>query len=584
MANKIIFEDSNKANFYLKHKEYFDDKIIKIMQTQHQQHIRDKELLLIYNATIAKLKKELFNEKFKNKDLTIALSNLKVSEKNKDKELEEKVEIITNIVNGELQDAYNENERLRSRVEKMEELYEKEKKKNEILEKEMDILKMNNKVDSTNSSLPPSRDFGDSRKISNNKSNDNDTEETPDNETPNKKPAKKRGGVPGHTAHRSTVTKEPDEIINIEVDKIPSGAIKVCDDEGNYLYSITQNIDVVLKPFIYETRYYLNTENGISLDVETMKKYAINPVTYSTGFKAMTLYLNSKGAIALKRLTLMIKELTRGNVNLSPSTIVKWQKQFTNKSESFRASILDDILSSSVVHTDETGWKVNGKNQWLHVVTSKNGAYFVTTEKRSDEETGPLKTLEEFTGFLVHDHFKPYYRLENCIHVECNVHILRYLQKGIDIYASAGCLLLKELFKEIYKRKQELIEAGENQMAKSEIEEYEKRYLEIIENTLKSYELENPEAKTKYQPDYIPTMKRLKKFINEHLMFIKSFDAPFHNNAAETMLRQAKAKKKISGQSYTTDTANDYAAIHTVNQTCMIRNENTLETIEDILK
>jgi len=35
--------------------------------------------------------------------------------------------------------------------------------------------------------------------------------------------------------------------------------------------------------------------------------------------------------------------------------------------------------------------------------------------------------LEEFIGKLVHDHWKPYFSFEDCIHILCNAHHLREL-------------------------------------------------------------------------------------------------------------------------------------------------------------
>ena len=87
----------------------------------------------------------------------------------------------------------------------------------------------------------------------------------------------------------------------------------------------------------------------------------------------------------------------------------------------------------------------------------------------------------------------------------------------------------------------------------------------------------------KYVPTYIKTMERLKVYKDEHLRFIVDFNVDFDNNAAERQARALKTKKKVSGQSNTITTANYFTAILTINQTCILQNKNTLETIEDIL-
>lgn len=109
------------------------------------------------------------------------------------------------------------------------------------------------------------------------------------------------------------------------------------------------------------------------------------------------------------------------------------------ESEEYRAAILSEILTSWIVHVDETGYKVNGKQAWIHVMSTKGHAYFVMTEKRKDIEKRPFRLPENYENVLVYDHYKPYYDLKECIHAECNEHILRTLKGGIDFDNIQGC-------------------------------------------------------------------------------------------------------------------------------------------------
>ncbi len=122
-------------------------------------------------------------------------------------------------------------------------------------------------------------------------------------------------------------------------------------------------------------------------------------------------------------------------------------------------------------------------------------------------------------------------------------------------------------------------------MEENKIISYESKYLEILEGELKKYHKEHPKKeKAKYVPGYIKLMKRMVEYKEEHLRFIKDFIVPSDNNIAERQMRPTKAKKKISGQSSSLETANHFAAIHTVVQTCSLQNKNTLEEIKAILR
>ena len=132
--------------------------------------------------------------------------------------------------------------------------------------------------------------------------------------------------------------------------------------------------------------------------------------------------------------------------------------------------------------------------------------------------------------------------------------------------------------------KKELIRQGIMKMDEKQIWSYEKRYLDILNQELETYAVEHPKkVKAKYVPGYIKLMRRMVEYKEEHLRFIKDFTVPSDNNIAERQMRPTKAKKKISGQSLSLETANNFAAMHTGIQTCSLQGKNTLEEIKAIL-
>ena len=549
---------------FFKNKDYFDHKLIVLLETQQKKLNKSMKEANIRQAIIYKNKAIIQTLKLKNKDLTIINENLKqcIKETKEDsykiiKEMDKEIRNINKKIEDELQKSYEENNRLYDELERI-------KKENERLKRENEQWMKTAKTDSSNSSYPPSTDLF-------------------------KKPVnlrepstKKRGGQPGHKVHHSKRKENPDKIIEKTVSKAPTGATPVLSETNKVLYYVTQEIDAKLITIVTETRYYINKE-AEKLSDEIMNTYKINSVTYANSFKSSVLYLNSKGTIPLHRLCRMLNEWSGEEIDLKPGTVVKWSKEFYEKSQKAREDIVEEVLKSPVIHVDETGWKIRGKNAWMQVLCTATATYILCTEKRSDKEDGPLKLLEEYEGYLIHDHFKPYYQLLDCIHAECNAHILRYLKAGVDFYGNLGCVKLIQLFREMNNHKKKLISEGIAQMKEAEIKEYEERYLAIINETVTNYYEENPNMARKYVPTYIKTMERLKVYKEEHLRFIVDFNVDFDNNAAERQARAVKTKKKVSGQSNTIMTANYYAAIHTINQTCILQNKNTLQTIEDIL-
>lgn len=331
-----------------------------------------------------------------------------------------------------------------------------------------------------------------------------------------------------------------------------------------------------------EEYHFVVDHDGITLSAEMMNRFRINPVAYSNQLKSQVLYLQSKGVVSLNRLCTILNELSGNEIHITEGTVINWMKEFEEKSSGYRAWIMEKVLGSWQVHVDETGYKLNGRQSWIHVMCTEECAYFVMTEKRKDTERGPLKQLETFENVLCHDHFKPYYDLD-CYHAECNAHIERYLRAGIDFDEITGCQKMIDLLNRALRRKNELITSGMNEMQETEYESIKAEYLRIIEATLKEYDESHKDIPAKYIPDAIKTLRRMKKYVNEHLLFLKDFDVDFSNNAAERQCRVVKAHKKISGQCYSINTASYLTSLLTVIQSANLQKINTLNLMNEIM-
>ena len=79
-----------------------------------------------------------------------------------------------------------------------------------------------------------------------------------------------------------------------------------------------------------------------------------------------------------------------------------------------------------VKHMDETGFRIGGKTQWLHVASTALLTFYRVCAKR-----GSL--LANVAGIVVHDHWKPYYTMQGVLHALCNAHHLRELKALVEI-------------------------------------------------------------------------------------------------------------------------------------------------------
>ena len=545
----------------MKHKEYFDQKLIEITTAAVSENSGLRCDLFHLREVNKQLADDLRCSKSECRSMVKEVNSLQILCEKKDVQIDELMKRLR-----ELEEQIKKNEK---------EIEEKSRQMDEIIKKNDEIIeKMNRKIrklessNSTNSNMPTSFDVL-SHTVA--KANANTR----------KKTGLKRGGQKGHKLHRSTLSPNPDKIVRRYVDKAPAGAVAVTDENGDTYYAV-QEVDFVLKSHITETRYYI-AEDGEKLDEKEANKYAINPSVYSSRFKASAIYLNNKGTVPLQRMCDMIHEISGGSIRLKPSTLVKWNQEMHEASENVRKDILTDILQGGIVHVDETGCKIAAEKYWIHAITNGNGSCFILTKKRGDKEKGPVALLEGYEGVVVHDHFKPYHALDKCVHAECNAHIDRYMKPGIDIDKNKECEEMLELLHKMLRRKNELIEAGEERMDEQEIIEFETKYLEIAKRGLAEYYEKNSGCSKKYEPDYVATFRRMIKFKDDHLRFITDFSVPYTNNAAERQCRVVKTKKKISGQFVSEDSAAAYTDILTLLQTANLRNENALAYLARVL-
>jgi transposase len=84
------------------------------------------------------------------------------------------------------------------------------------------------------------------------------------------------------------------------------------------------------------------------------------------------------------------------------------------------------VKSAPVKHMDETGLRVGGRTQWLHVASTASLTFYRISARR-----GSL--LDGVTGIVVPDHWKPYFTMQGVLHALCNAHHLRELKALIEI-------------------------------------------------------------------------------------------------------------------------------------------------------
>jgi transposase len=414
-------------------------------------------------------------------------------------------------------------------------------------------------INSSNSSMPPSTDK--KRKRGSNK------------EKSNKKP----GGQNGHEGSRLEQSENPDEIIDIKIDKTTLPKEKYV-DVG---FEARQVIDFVISKIITEYRAQVLEDSTGKQYAAEFPDYVKTDVQYGYRVKSHAVYLSQFQFLPYARAQSYFEE--KMNISISTGSIFNFNKEAYLLLDKFDEKAKSKLLAEKVLNADETGINVNKKTIWLHSVSSGLWSYFYPHEKRGQEAMCEMGILPNFIGTLIHDHWKPYFTY-SCKHALCNAHHIRELTYAHEEDKQAWAHDMKSLLLEI----NDAVNATEiKALPADECEEYKNKYREIIKTG--DLECSLPPIPPPAQPKRRGRVKksksrnlleRLRDFETEVLRFMEDPLVHFTNNSGENDLRMTKVQQKISGCFRSIEGAYIFCRIRSYLLTCQKHSVTMTEALE----
>ena len=443
-----------------------------------------------------------------------------------------------------------EKEILNDKINKLENRVVELEVENTKLKSDNERLKKQINNDSNNSSKPPSSDI--KKNIPNNKEKTN----------------KKAGAQKGHKAHYLSKKEIEKKIENKEIKHKIINKGKVSKD-----YISKYIIDIEINTIAKEYRFYKD-ENG----KYNIPKEFKTDVQYGNKLKTMCSILNTEGIVALDRLSDFVGSISDGKINISKGTIVNFITDLNKKGQYIIENIKTKIMNSEIMYTDATTARCENKNISVRNYSTEKYTLLVATYGKSKKYIEETNILNNYTGNLVHDHETVIYNYGNK-HAECNVHIARYLRGCNENTGNKWALKMRSFLCSLNEYKKEIKSRGEKGITKKKLEKYSKRYEEIIEL---GYE-ENKKVKARFlRQDEQRLLNRMKKYKENHLLFLYDFNMPFENNLSERDLRHVKSKQKISGHFNSMEGIGNYLNIKSIIGTCKKQGKSFYDRIFNI--
>ena len=285
------------------------------------------------------------------------------------------------------------------------------------------------------------------------------------------------------------------------------------------------------------------------------------PVQYGARLAAIVVYLSHYQLLPEKRPAALMADLF--GVHLVTATIAGMSQACAARSQGFAAAVRDHDAAAPVKHMDETGFRIGGKTQWLHIASTIWLTFYRVSPKR-----GSL--MESVRGIVVHDHWKPHYTLKGVLHALCNAHHLRELKALVEIEKEDWARKMQRLLRRACHATNLARERGVT-LSPQLISLIERCYDAILMEGFAFHDAQPALISTaRKRRGRVPRrvghnlLLRLSTRKADVLRFLSDPTVPFTNNLAERDGRMMKLRQKISGGFRSFDGAEDFAVIRSL--------------------
>jgi transposase len=230
------------------------------------------------------------------------------------------------------------------------------------------------------------------------------------------------------------------------------------------------------------------------------------------------------------------------------------------------------LRAAGVVHADETGWRIDGKNGYLWTLTNKDQTLYHVDHSRSGKVIAELLGAA-FGGTLVSDFYAVYDQFD-CPQQKCLTHLLRDLRDAVQKRPE---LAGHEFFKSCKRLVQQMLRLKKRRR-KYSAAEYA-RQVKGLETRLA-----NLGARSWNDADADRLTQRLRKYQDRLTTFLHDPKVDGTNNAAERALRPAVVMRKIAGGSRSEAGARAWAVLASVMRTAQQQGRDVLDTLRTLLR
>jgi transposase len=342
-------------------------------------------------------------------------------------------------------------------------------------------------------------------------------------------------------------------------------------------------IDIVFEKVVEHVDAEIKTCPSCSAEVKgTFPADMHGPLQYGNGLRAYIINMLVCQMVSLNRVQKCITAMI--GQTLSEATLLKFVLRLHHALADWESEAISELIKSPSINVDETSFRVERKNYWIHVYSSGDITLKRLHRRRGKEAIVDIGIIPKYNGIIVHDCWASYLSYKHCGHGLCGSHLLRKLTFIVDSNNYAWAKNMKRALRETCKK---VSEREDKRLTEQEYKNLQRRYRNILTRGKK----ELPEIPPKpsgqrgkmAKSDAHNLWERLKEHEDAVLLFAKDGHVPFTNNRAERDLRMSKVKQKVSGCFRKVDYAHAYCRISSYLQTMSNKGVNPLIAIQMVL-
>ena len=360
------------------------------------------------------------------------------------------------------------------------------------------------------------------------------------------KSKKKPGAVKGHRGYHRIAPDHIDKHVNVTMEQCPDCWNKL-DKIVETRKRLIENIPVI-KPEIIEydiNRYYCNNCKRI---VEPSIDAALPGAQLSLRTMLVIAFMKTVERLPVRRVSEIMENIF--SIKVTIGEIMHILKQLSKYLGKDYKKLVKRIRKAKSRYTDETSWRINGKNTYMWAFVTEGETLYVTGTRSHNV---PEKVLKEHNGVDMHDGYSGYIKLAKITKNEqawCWAHIIKDAKELIQYNREEGEYIYNTL-KYVYSKAKKMLDIKPEDITESDLESLYDDFLQI---------------------DVPYESKKCRGFVNNQLRrrrddlfrFVINRSVESTNNRAERAIRPIVTYRKVSGGSRSQKGADYFTRVYSV--------------------